>query len=374
MAMLVADTAALDAVLNEVECATQRNIKIIQNLQRNSQLIIKRGCCFDGKYNFAKFLFCLTLLGTELDLVGFYMNFKAIAQMCEPTDSNAHPCNEGDKMAQSILSSLSSAFLASFIIILVLVTDWKGFVVGFNTYFTELCDNCDVTDIVQKLMERKQSVFDDQFLIDLNAEMHPLWPHGGKVMPYHYVPLLRQIVVVKCSIYPSDVDGIFKVNGLSSFTLGFVTLMLVLYESFAKGWNNLPNELYLSIGAFILNWVITFAYYSTPVPKWMGSAVTAVNLCNHFQGLMNYWESLCAKEVSCFMLEECDDISQKKAAMKIKLIHLMVSKFFGETCPREQRERACTALANVPDMVVKDYIVIVRNQLLSSISMPGSLS
>lgn len=30
---------------------------------------------------FGKFLFCMTLLGTELDLVGFFLNLRAIDSM-----------------------------------------------------------------------------------------------------------------------------------------------------------------------------------------------------------------------------------------------------------------------------------------------------
>lgn len=89
---------------------------------------------------------------------------------------------------------------------------------------------------------------------------------------FHFLPLLRTVLVVK-SIDENDVEGIFRVNSLSSFTLGFAQLVGMVFTIFVSDtsdgpsldFNQLPLVVKINIGSFLVNWLITIAYFGTPI-------------------------------------------------------------------------------------------------------------
>merc|ERR1739848_568888 len=93
--------------------------------------------------------------------------------------------------------------------------------------------------------------------------------HGGEMKFYHWVPLSRLYLLVKPQCTATDVDAVFRVNSVSSFSLGMATAMGLITTLVQKReWT-----LYLTINVttFIFNWCITFMYYGTPIPRYMAT-------------------------------------------------------------------------------------------------------
>lgn len=342
----------------------ERNEHLQKVMAQITKAATKQGYCFDAKYRLGKLSFCLVLLGTELDMIGFMMNVANI-----------------DRMDNAILSGMTGCLMASFFFVLMAVTDWPALFKGCDEYF-ESEDQKDKSNFAGVHQPRANISFTEgSFLSKLNSVMRAVWPHAGKLLVYHWCPLMRPWILVKETITPADVDAIFKVNGLSSFTLGFVTFFatVCIYAERGTLWG-WEFELYISIGSWLLNWSITLAYYALPIAKWMSTATTAVNICNHFQGLMDAWAKLCSKEATMTQmeLEQCNadgkTIREVKAEMKARLITLMVAKFVGDTCDPAIRKQMEDALSFTRDVDVKGYFVLVRDQVLSSIALPGNLS
>jgi hypothetical protein len=93
---------------------------------------------------------------------------------------------------------------------------------------------------------------------------------------YHFLPLARYILLIK-STTQDDIEGIFKVNSLSSFTLGSCQLVGMLFTIFHNDnqITGLDIFVYMNLASFVVNWLITFAYFGTNIAKTMKDSISA---------------------------------------------------------------------------------------------------
>lgn len=214
------------------------------------------------------------------------------------------------------------------------------------------------------------------FLQFLNGMMKPLSPFGGDMKFYHWVPLTRLYLLVKAQCTATDVDAVFRVNSVSSFSLGMATAMgLVTTLVQEREWN-----LYLSInlGTFLFNWCITLMYYGSPIPRYMATAASARNATCHFQGLMNHWAALCAREATMQlggpeMADEHKRTVELKEDIKDRLVKFIVDKYAGDVVDVAEKERLIEFLKTMRDCDVRDYFLLVRNQVLHGMDLPGGV-
>merc|ERR1719411_832167 len=66
------------------------------------------------------------------------------------------------------------------------------------------------------------------FMASLSSAVKAANPHGGRMELYHWFPGVRFYLIVKQAYDLTDVDAIFKVNTLSSFTLGIYQLSAIM--------------------------------------------------------------------------------------------------------------------------------------------------
>lgn len=88
---------------------------------------------------------------------------------------------------------------------------------------------------------------------------------------YHFLPICRYYLVVKDK-EADDVEGLLRVNSLSSFTLG---ICQIIGLAFAIGVFGQEIDIFIriNIGAQVFNWLITLAYFMTPMAARMMAAV-----------------------------------------------------------------------------------------------------
>merc|ERR1712032_366918 len=87
---------------------------------------------------------------------------------------------------------------------------------------------------------------------------------------YHFLPVFRYYVVIK-EREADDVEAIFRVNSLSSFSLGIAQLVGLLFSYFFGEQFGIFH--YINIGSQAINWGITFLYFTTPISALMKNSM-----------------------------------------------------------------------------------------------------
>merc|ERR1719210_761204 len=84
---------------------------------------------------------------------------------------------------------------------------------------------------------------------------------------YHFLPVCRFYLVVK-EREADDIEALFRVNSLSSFSLGMAQVVSILFSRFVAG-TPLDIFLVINIVSQCVNWFITFVYFVTPLSSMM---------------------------------------------------------------------------------------------------------
>jgi len=88
---------------------------------------------------------------------------------------------------------------------------------------------------------------------------------------YHFLPVFRFYVVVK-EKEADDIESIFRVNSLSSFSLGIAQIIGLLFHT-AVSRQPLTIFHKINIVSQGLNWLITFLYFATPAVSYMKAVI-----------------------------------------------------------------------------------------------------
>jgi len=88
---------------------------------------------------------------------------------------------------------------------------------------------------------------------------------------YHFLPVFRYYLVVKDK-ETDDIEGVFRVNSLSSFSLGIAQICGIIFYAIANDWK-LDFFTRVNIGSQCINWFLTFLYFMTPISAKMAAAM-----------------------------------------------------------------------------------------------------
>merc|ERR1719161_820360 len=83
----------------------------------------------------------------------------------------------------------------------------------------------------------------------------PIW-----LKYYHFLPLVRYYLIIKDQ-EPEDVEGLFRVNSLSSFTLGTAQMVGIAFSHLLG--EEMTMFVQINICSLVVNWLITFLYFGT---------------------------------------------------------------------------------------------------------------
>jgi len=318
-------------------------IEALRQIQRNGK--VGRF----GKYLIANFMFMLVLLGIEIDMSSMMMSAMTFWDYNVP-----------------LLRVLLVFFVVSFLGPLVIQTLAGG----------PMEDSAGNAAGGRQVPPRRGG--NRSFLDTLTSKIHAYNPHGGAMEPYHWIPGVRFYLIVKESYSLTDVDAIFKVNSLSSFTLGVYQIVGILTTVVQER----PINLYVKVNIFsqVLNWGITIAYFATPISKWMGNAANARTLSRHFQGIANYWaEQQAHVRAQVMAVDSChrEETQRRIVSLKKAVADQIVEAFFGgedEDPERGQvRREARAILSCMRDQDMTELLVLLRDQTMASIDMSGGL-
>jgi hypothetical protein len=142
----------------------------------------------------------------------------------------------------------------------------------------------------------------DALAFDAEAQPLPVLVYDSKeaihLKYYHFMPLCRYYLVIKDG-NPSDVEGLFRVNSLSSFTLGIAQISGMTFLAVSGA----PFDIFakINIASQVINWGITFLYFGTSIAKRMkGSFKVDTLLYNSTAALRTEYESYlnCTQEAA----------------------------------------------------------------------------
>jgi hypothetical protein len=195
-------------------------------------------------------------------------------------------------------------------------------------------------------------------------------PFGGQIKFYHVIPGVRFYLLLKPTTDMVDVDSIFRINSLSSFTFGFYQIMGIVFTYVEAKELNL--FVYLNIASQAVNWSITILYFVTPISVWMGRAQEARTKSRFYQGLMNEWSSrYCEHDAVIFESnsdEEIGQIETRKEEVKKRLAKRISSAFAGKKS-KSGKDIGQFGLEKMRDLDVRDFLEIMRDQAIASLEM-----
>jgi hypothetical protein len=243
--------------------------------------LMASSACFAMAQALPKLMFLWIIVGCELDLYGFMMS----------------------------ISSYWALEIAPLRILL--VTGPAGYIVAvtmFLVYSNYYAESDDVPYVPKPI---KVNPFTPTTHGDLEA--------GSKSLPvnvidtkepihlkfYHFIPIVRYYLVIKDN-NPSDVEGLFRVNSLSSFTLGISQICGIMFS--LKSGEPLDIFVKINIASQMINWTITLLYFATSISNRMkGSFKVETLLYNSVSGLKKEYESYvnCVLQASSEGGREC---------------------------------------------------------------------
>jgi len=137
---------------------------------------------------------------------------------------------------------------------------------------------------------------------------------------YHFVPIFRYYLVIKEET-AEDIEATFRVNSLSSFTLGVAQISGMLFLLLVKQ-QSMTIFIKINIISQAVNWFITVLYFLTPVSSMMGGQlhVSSLNEKTDTDLRQMYTEYLGLRsEASNHMLKESQKAEKQRALRNFEL-------------------------------------------------------
>lgn len=229
----------------------------------------------------AKFAWLLVILGTELDLAGFCIAFPMYWGMF-PDDMP-----EFQKVVRGFLLYGPAAYILA-VKLYIDVAGSKAAQKFCNLY--ELLIEKEVrslskgdgkaaiqasTGCFSFFLSDQHAAEDARKKIEDNIRTPLLAAEelSGEIEPtlyqlkvFHFVPILRSYTVIK-DMEPNDVESLFRVNGLSTFTIGFAQIVCIIMGT-AGGKLQLDDTITkFGLCAQAVNIFVTALYFGTSIPS-----------------------------------------------------------------------------------------------------------
>lgn len=199
-------------------------------------------------------VFCFVILGCELDFLGFAGAFLDY-------------WSGGRFIVQGLLVVMPTAYLLCVGLLLYQSHEKTGDVSGRNIGDSRTATVIGTSD--------NQTVTPNANASELDRKTRGLVRRPQVSLTwYHFLPMARYILIIK-SIEKNDIEGIFRVNSLSSFTLGSCQTVGLAFAIMDNGnkLSGLSLFVYLNMISQVINWTITITYFTTSISQSMQRAI-----------------------------------------------------------------------------------------------------
>lgn len=213
--------------------------------------------------SFAKAGFLLVVLGIELDLYGFLMSWTTYWNAGKSCAGGVGPDDVVKTMRLFLLACPAGYFLA--------IAQYYN-----QDFFAGFFKQDEIADNRQPLLPQHKG--------DVDRKQKILVSKPPVILEYfHFLPLLRFYVLAK-ELAANDVEALFRVSSVSSFTIGFAQLMCFLLaanstcsedphsEESHKHLISVTLIVIFGLCAQFFNLLVTFVYFHGRLPSLMKSS------------------------------------------------------------------------------------------------------
>lgn len=219
-------------MLEEIKEQDDEIMKKLVKLLGISEDKMKRLKTSNRGYALSTMAYLLVIVGCELDLYGFSMAFPTYWHMDH------------------------------IIIKLLLIVCPLGYLVATALYLSRDSKGSQSTQDPHSIVTQEPR---GEGMVDL-GKREPI-----KLEFYHFIPLVRYYMVVKEKT-TSDVEGIFRINSLSSFSLGVAQICSMVFL-LCVDMQEPDIFVMINIGSQVINWTITGLYFGTSLVSMMKMTV-----------------------------------------------------------------------------------------------------
>lgn len=232
----------------------------------------------------ASLAFCFVIIGIELDLLGFMCVFPYYWNLTSECPSTplingiiVEPEDRCDIVILRILLICMSCAYMFCVVAYMHLLDPQGWTpeIPFQDDVTHMDCNF-LTQFCPDSMKDKSRVQSVQAVEDATAKVLQMRVRAPVQLNWiHFIPMLRFMLLIK-SIDENDVEAVFRVNSLSSFTLGAAQVMGLLFTvmNFNGNFAEMNIFVYVNMLSQMVNWTITFVYFATPIANMMANSIT----------------------------------------------------------------------------------------------------
>merc|ERR1719410_2106566 len=264
-----------------------------------------------------KMMFLAVIVGCELDLYAFIMSWPGYWNMPDPNNQiEGLPVN---------LGWLGWGTVNITVIKLLLVVGPIGYLLSV-IIFLRVKDGQDKGKRDQKKPKRpkiRNPIIKDEEEAPLLTLENLQEGYATKARQkinlryFHFLPIVRYYLLIK-DTEPDDMEGLFRVNALSTFTLGVAQIVCMMFHQFVV---KAPWTIFIKVGIFTQCWniVVTLLYFLTPLSAQMMAAIAVDTLkVNVDQDMMNLHKDILSRvELYAITNSQQNNDDKKKLASRI---------------------------------------------------------
>lgn len=281
--------------------------------------------------NLAKLFFLAIVLACEIDTFGFVMAAQHYGKIALD--------NSDYIILGSLITGLASYSLA--------ILAYGCHLRKYKDEFKERGEEGTSLPDIEKLIEEPKH-FND---LDFHVVSEPF-----ELKMYHWLPLYRSFILIK-EVAPDDVEALFRINALSTFTLGFNQLFCLVLTYFHQYESEGDFMQYVIYTNQLFNFLVSMIYFSTSLASKM-KGVTKVaamkyNLRERMQrDLLRYNDAM--DQDAIFVGEKLakgESATDEDSTRTVKIFHRMI-------------ERQIQELAGAKEIDLTPFSIEDKNELL----------
>jgi len=265
--------------------AAQSDIEARDNLEK-AWATLQRAMKIDSDsmkiYNHQSFLmgfvklgFLAVIVGCEMDLYSFIMSFPHYWTMNKQHQIESIPLNiVGYKVNLTVIKLLLMILpLGFFVAVFMLMSSSKEEAVNGSEYHP-IQEDPEIGGNPQVHRERGAAMDRNDRSEGQTRTLKGYATKEGektKLEYYHFMPILRYYLLIKDPV-PDDIEGLFRVNALSTFTLGVAQGICMLFHIWVLGGK---ITILIRVGMFTQGWnlMVTLLYFLSPISNKMKRAI-----------------------------------------------------------------------------------------------------
>lgn len=320
----------------------------------------------------ARILFLCVISGCELDLDGFALACTTYWHAGESTDPGTN----------SIMRGLLCIGPGGYLLAVALYILDSSFGVGAKCWAWMAQQSMNLIGEkkrkkgkAQPLLEEEVEGVPEDVEEQLQRKAGPMLSHGNlplrykkesiHIKLYHFLPILRYFLLVK-DAEPSDIEALFRVNALSTFTLGFAQVFC-MFLGFGNGSLHWEVKTITGVVAQVVNASMTYLYFFTKYADRMKRSM-AVESYQYNKSLITASEFeryTMASQLLSLRYGKSDPTNMRPEDMDPQQLKLWEEKeHYRQKCIRDMDEMAQVSVADALHMYSTDQLFRWRRLMI----------